>query len=184
MQAATSHGWLWTPAWRPAENQPEGGPGRPGCRVARPPVGSPLDGRWTHLRAESDWSTLRPPPRRARPHGGGAAGHTEGSAVGAARQPRERDVQEVTYREAFAESFDPDETFGTVMAVDVLEHVDDVDRTLDMCARVLEPGGIFGFLTHNQTLKAFEELVWKGEYELGIIPKGNHDFHKFSTPRI
>ena len=43
-------------------------------------------------------------------------------------------------------------------------------------------GGIFGFLTHNQTLKAFEELVWKGEYELGIIPKGNHDFHKFLRP--
>jgi 2-polyprenyl-6-hydroxyphenyl methylase/3-demethylubiquinone-9 3-methyltransferase len=24
--------------------------------------------------------------------------------------------------------------------------------------------------------------VWKGEYELGFIPKGEHDFHKFIRP--
>lgn len=106
---------------------------------------------------------------------------SSGSLEGAREHARKEGLK-IDYREAFAESFDTDETFGTVMAVDVLEHVDDVDLTLDMCVRVLEPGGIFGFLTHNQTLKAFEELVWKGEYELGIIPKGNHDFHKFLHP--
>jgi 2-polyprenyl-6-hydroxyphenyl methylase / 3-demethylubiquinone-9 3-methyltransferase len=47
---------------------------------------------------------------------------------------------------------------------------------------VLKPGGLFGFLTHNQTLEAFELYIWKGEYELGFIPKGNHDFHKFLRP--
>jgi 2-polyprenyl-6-hydroxyphenyl methylase/3-demethylubiquinone-9 3-methyltransferase len=51
-----------------------------------------------------------------------------------------------------------------------------------MGAGALKPGGVFGFLTHNQTLAAFEELVWQGEYQVGFIPKGNHDFHKFLTP--
>jgi 2-polyprenyl-6-hydroxyphenyl methylase/3-demethylubiquinone-9 3-methyltransferase len=51
-----------------------------------------------------------------------------------------------------------------------------------MCASALDPGGIFGFLTHNQTLEAFEELIWQGEYQIGFIPKGNHDFHRFLDP--
>jgi 2-polyprenyl-6-hydroxyphenyl methylase/3-demethylubiquinone-9 3-methyltransferase len=66
--------------------------------------------------------------------------------------------------------------------VDILEHVDDVDATLEMAAAALASGGTLGFLTHNQTLAAFEELIWQGEYEVGFIPKGNHDFHKFLTP--
>jgi 2-polyprenyl-6-hydroxyphenyl methylase / 3-demethylubiquinone-9 3-methyltransferase len=89
---------------------------------------------------------------------------------------------EIEYREAFAETFEPEEEFDAVLAVDILEHVDDVDQTLAMCSGALAPGGIFGFLTHNQTLAAFEALVWRGEYGLGVIPKGTHDFHKFLTP--
>lgn len=89
---------------------------------------------------------------------------------------------QIEYREAFAETFEPEGEFDAVLAVDVLEHVEDVDLTLAMCVRALKPGGIFGFLTHNQTLDAFEELVWRGEYGLGVIPKGTHDFHKFLTP--
>jgi 2-polyprenyl-6-hydroxyphenyl methylase/3-demethylubiquinone-9 3-methyltransferase len=89
---------------------------------------------------------------------------------------------DIDYRIGFAEQMDLDEQFHSVMAVDVLEHVDDLDVTLENCARVLRPGGIFGFLTHNQTLEAFEFLIWKGEYEMGFIPKGNHDFHKFIRP--
>jgi hypothetical protein len=72
--------------------------------------------------------------------------------------------------------------FDVVAALDVLEHVEDVDATLDMCAAALEPGGVFGFLTHSQTLEAFEELIWQGGYQIGFIPKGNHDFHKFLDP--
>ncbi len=40
---------------------------------------------------------------------------------------------------------------------------------------------MFGFLTHNRR-GGFELYIWKGEYELGFIPKGNHDFHKFIRP--
>jgi 2-polyprenyl-6-hydroxyphenyl methylase/3-demethylubiquinone-9 3-methyltransferase len=106
---------------------------------------------------------------------------SEGS-IEVARQHAAQEELEIDYRVAYAESFDTDERFDAVMAVDVLEHVDDVDATLAASARVLRPGGLFGFLTHNQTLEAFELYIWKGEYELGFIPKGNHDFHKFLRP--
>jgi 2-polyprenyl-6-hydroxyphenyl methylase/3-demethylubiquinone-9 3-methyltransferase len=100
----------------------------------------------------------------------------------AAREHAHQGGLRIDYRIALAEDFRPDGTFDAVMAVDVLEHVEDVDATLAMCASALEPGGTFGFLTHNQTLEAFEELIWRGEYQVGFIPKGNHDFHKFLHP--
>ena len=69
-----------------------------------------------------------------------------------------------------------------MFAVDVLEHVTDLDRTLDAAAVALKPGGWFGFLTHNDTLVAFREIIWKWEYVSRSAPRGRHDFQKFITP--
>lgn len=117
-------------------------------------------------------------------HGGARVVGIDASArsLESARSHADEQGLDIDYRYALAEEFDSDQRFDSVMAVDVLEHVEDVDRTLDACARALRPGGVLGFLTHNQTPEAFDELVWKGEYEIGLIPKGNHDFHKFLTP--
>jgi len=88
----------------------------------------------------------------------------------------------IEYRVGFAEQLDFREDFDAVFAVDVLEHVEDLGATLSACARALRPEGFFGFLTHNQTLEAFQFLIWEQEYVEGIMPKGAHDFHKFLTP--
>jgi 2-polyprenyl-6-hydroxyphenyl methylase / 3-demethylubiquinone-9 3-methyltransferase len=103
-------------------------------------------------------------------------------SIEAARGHAKQQGLKIDYRVGTAEEFTTDKPFDAVMAVDVLEHVEDLDASLDACARALKPGGVFGFLTHNQTLEAFTFLIWKGEYELGFIPKGNHDFHKFIPP--
>ncbi len=87
----------------------------------------------------------------------------------------------IDYRVGFAEDLAETAAYDAVFAVDVLEHVADLARTLDTCALALKPGGHFGFLTHNQTLEAFTEIIWKWEY-LGEAAKGGHDFHKFITP--
>ena len=102
-----------------------------------------------------------------------------------AAEKRARDLGlPIDYQVSTAETFKTDARFDAVFAVDVLEHVADLDASLDTCARVLAPGGLFGFLTHNQTLEAFTFLIWEGEYHLGFIPKGNHDFHKFIPPDL
>ena len=69
-----------------------------------------------------------------------------------------------------------------MFAVDVLEHVDDLDRTLAGVATVLAPGGGLGFLTHNRTIAAFLQLVWDEEYVQHTMPEGFHDFKRFITP--
>ena len=73
-------------------------------------------------------------------------------------------------------------TFDLVFAVDVLEHVDDLDRTLAGVATALAPGGGLGFLTHNRTIAAFLQLVWDEEYVQHTMPEGFHDFKRFITP--
>jgi 2-polyprenyl-6-hydroxyphenyl methylase / 3-demethylubiquinone-9 3-methyltransferase len=72
--------------------------------------------------------------------------------------------------------------FDLVFAVDVLEHVDDLERALGGLAAVLAPGGGLGFLTHNRTPGAFLQLVWAEEYVDHTMPEGFHDFARFITP--
>jgi 2-polyprenyl-6-hydroxyphenyl methylase/3-demethylubiquinone-9 3-methyltransferase len=88
----------------------------------------------------------------------------------------------ITYRVGFAERLKARRAFDLVFAVDVLEHVENLDRTLDAAAAALRPGGWFGFLTHNATLEAFREIIWKWEYASRSAPRGRHDFQKFITP--
>ncbi len=87
----------------------------------------------------------------------------------------------IDYRVGFAEEMGFHQEFDCIFAVDVLEHVAHLGKSLDGIARGLKAGGGFGFLTHNQTLEAFTEIIWKWEY-LGDHNKGGHDFHKFITP--
>lgn len=103
------------------------------------------------------------------------------SIEGARRHASEQRLQ-IDYEIAEAETYRASATFDAVLAVDVLEHVADIELTLDTCALLLKPGGVFGFLTHNQTREAFNVLIWEGEYQRNMIPKGTHDFHKFITP--
>lgn len=104
-----------------------------------------------------------------------------GVTVESARRHAETQGLKIEYRTGFAEAMGFQQEFDLVFAVDVLEHVEDLGKTLDAVARALKRGGAFGFLTHNQTLEAFTEIIWKWEYQ-GDHNKGGHDFHKFITP--
>jgi 2-polyprenyl-6-hydroxyphenyl methylase/3-demethylubiquinone-9 3-methyltransferase len=89
---------------------------------------------------------------------------------------------DIEYRLGFAEDLRERARYDVVFAVDVLEHVTDLRATLDAAVRALKPGGWFGFLTHNATLEAFEEIVWRWEYVERNAARGAHDFHRFITP--
>ncbi len=69
-----------------------------------------------------------------------------------------------------------------VVCVDVLEHVERVDRVLDEIRRVLKPGGLFLFDTINRTPLATLVIVHVGERVLRLLPRGTHDPKKFIRP--
>ena len=102
-----------------------------------------------------------------------------------ARTHAKRSGLAIDYRLATAEDLASGsfaEPFDLVFAVDVLEHVDDLDGTIAGIARVLAPGGGFGFLTHSRTIAGFLQIVWEEEYVQHTMPEGFHDFARFITP--
>ena len=102
-----------------------------------------------------------------------------------ARDHARRSGLAIDYRLATAEdlaSGNFTESFDLVFAVDVLEHVDDLDRTFAAIGAVLAPGGGLGFLTHNRTIAGFLQVVWDEEYVQHTMPEGFHDFQRFITP--
>ncbi len=72
--------------------------------------------------------------------------------------------------------------FDYVVCVDVLEHVQDLDRVLSEIARVLRPGGVFLFDTINRNPIARLATITVAEDILGLLPKGTHDPAMFIKP--
>jgi len=106
-------------------------------------------------------------------------------SLAVAREHAQRTGVAIDYREGRAEDLAAlgfRGGFDLVFAVDVLEHVDDLDRTLGAIGAVLAPGGGFGFLTQNRTIAGFLALVWDEEYVEHTMPEGFHDFARFITP--
>jgi 2-polyprenyl-6-hydroxyphenyl methylase/3-demethylubiquinone-9 3-methyltransferase len=74
------------------------------------------------------------------------------------------------------------ETFDIVLAMEVVEHVADVQAFVDACAKAVKPGGCLAMATLNRTLRSFALAIVGAEYVLGWLPKGTHEWDKFVTP--
>lgn len=75
-----------------------------------------------------------------------------------------------------------DRSLDIVVCVDVLEHVDDLDRVIAEVGRVLRPDGLFLFDTINRNWLATTVMVTLGENILRLLPPGTHDPARFITP--
>ncbi len=72
--------------------------------------------------------------------------------------------------------------FDAVVCVDVLEHVQDLNKVLAEVARVLKPGGMSLFDTINRNSIARLATITVAEDILGLLPKGTHDPKMFIKP--
>ncbi len=104
--------------------------------------------------------------------------------IEAARAHAEDQGAAVDYRATTAEELaEAGETFDVVLAMEVVEHVADVEGFVSTCASMVRPGGLFIAATLNRTLKSFALAIVGAEYVLRWLPRGTHQWDKFVTPR-
>lgn len=73
--------------------------------------------------------------------------------------------------------------FDIVLAMEVVEHVADVEAFVGACCAAVKPGGLLVMATINRTLKSYALAIVGAEYVLRWLPRGTHDWAKFVTPR-
>ncbi|SFQ36109.1 2-polyprenyl-6-hydroxyphenyl methylase / 3-demethylubiquinone-9 3-methyltransferase [Roseivivax halotolerans] len=104
-------------------------------------------------------------------------------AIAAARAHADEEGLAITYDIGTGEGMSyPDAAFDAVVCVDVLEHVADLQKTLDQVVRVLKPGGRFFFDTINRNRIARLAAITIAEDVVRILPKGTHDPEMFIRP--
>lgn len=73
-------------------------------------------------------------------------------------------------------------SFDMVLALEIIEHVADVELFVQSVMQLVKPGGTVVFSTINRTAKAFALAIVGAEYVLRWLPRGTHDWQKFVTP--
>jgi 2-polyprenyl-6-hydroxyphenyl methylase/3-demethylubiquinone-9 3-methyltransferase len=105
-------------------------------------------------------------------------------ALSVARLHRLESGVEVDYRLTAAETLaaEAPASFDIVTCMELLEHVPDPGSTIAACATLVKPGGLVAFATINRNPKAYLYAVIGGEYVLGLLPRGTHDYARFIKP--
>ena len=75
-----------------------------------------------------------------------------------------------------------DERFDVVLALEVVEHVSDVNTFVATAARCVAPGGMLFASTIDRTLKSFLLAIVGAEYLLRVLPRGTHEWQRFVRP--
>lgn len=87
----------------------------------------------------------------------------------------------ITYEVNSPESYES-KPFDVVIALEVIEHVDQVETFLSSCLGHLKPGGLLIMSTLNRTPKSFALGIVAAEYILRWVPKGTHTWSQFVKP--
>ena len=89
----------------------------------------------------------------------------------------------IDYRATTAESLaGAGKRYDIVLALEIVEHVADVDLFLRTCGGLVKPGGLLFLSTLNRTAKSWALAIAGAEYVLRWLPRGTHDWKKFLKP--
>ena len=102
--------------------------------------------------------------------------------IAAAKLHADKAHLSIDYRCTTVEEMDVRERFDIVLAMEVVEHVADVDLFVRRCGEMVKPGGMMIAATLNRTMKSFALAIVGAEYILRWLPRGTHRWDKFVTP--
>jgi 2-polyprenyl-6-hydroxyphenyl methylase/3-demethylubiquinone-9 3-methyltransferase len=74
------------------------------------------------------------------------------------------------------------EPFDVIVALEVIEHISNIEIFIENLARLLNKDGILFISTINRTLRAYLQAIIGAEYILRWLPIGTHEFSKFLKP--
>tara|TARA_B100000676_G_C17830979_1_gene707828 strand:- start:45 stop:815 length:771 start_codon:yes stop_codon:yes gene_type:complete len=103
--------------------------------------------------------------------------------VGVARHHAEMNQLNIDYRISTAEILAKEKyEFDIILALEIIEHVQDRDLFIQACTKLIKPGGIGIFATLNRTAKSFFQAILGAEYVLRWLPRGTHQWDRFVKP--
>lgn len=103
--------------------------------------------------------------------------------IAVAKIHAEKSGLQIDYRATSAEELlESDEKFDVVFALEIIEHVADVEAFIKSCAGLVKPNGLLFVATMNRTLKSLALAKIAVEYVLRWLPAGTHDWKKFLKP--
>ena len=103
--------------------------------------------------------------------------------VGVARNHAEMNQLNIDYRTSTAEILAEEKyEFDIILALEIIEHVQDRDLFIQACTKLIKPGGIGIFATLNRTAKSFFQAILGAEYVLRWLPRGTHQWDRFVKP--
>lgn len=77
---------------------------------------------------------------------------------------------------------DQNRKFDVVIALEIIEHVDNIDKFIEDLSKLLKDNSIMILSTINKTVKSYLSAIACAEYVLRWVPKGTHDWNKFVKP--
>lgn len=104
------------------------------------------------------------------------------TAIQVAKSHADTFLLNIAYEVASIEILPTDQTYHSIIALEVLEHVNDPQLFLKECYRRLMPGGLLILSTLNRTVRSYIEGIIAAEYILKWVTPGTHQWKKFLKP--
>jgi 2-polyprenyl-6-hydroxyphenyl methylase/3-demethylubiquinone-9 3-methyltransferase len=106
-----------------------------------------------------------------------------GETIDIARQHAKASHLSIDYAVASVEDLvRQKKTYDMITALEVAEHVADMESFFNGLAKLLKPDGLLVMSTLNRTPKSFLLGIVAAEYVLGWVPRGTHQWQKFIRP--
>jgi 2-polyprenyl-6-hydroxyphenyl methylase/3-demethylubiquinone-9 3-methyltransferase len=104
-------------------------------------------------------------------------------AIAVARRHAKEMELDIHYRAESIEGLAHGKTrYDVITALEIAEHVADLDSFIKATARLLKPDGLLIMSTLNRTAKSFLLGIVAAEYVLRWVPRGTHQWKKFIRP--